>query len=120
MKNIIHFNEIVNDSRGLWLSGLFGSVVGWNPDKSFCEHKVIFFSVIKELLDKQEIKFCSPDDPLGTKIPYWNVDNEKIIDFLEKNWPQKANDECDDDLNLYFYEMPAVLWKNENDDYVGS
>ncbi|QNH67393.1 hypothetical protein H7F13_04380 [Proteus vulgaris] len=120
MKDIVHFNEIVNDSKGLWLSGLFGSIIGWSPDKSFYEHKTMFFSIVKKLLDKQEIKFCSPNDPLGKMIPYWDVESEVIIDFLEQHWPKEANDECDDDLNFYFYEMPALLWKNEFGNYVGS
>jgi hypothetical protein len=29
-KPIPNFDQIVHDSKGLWLSGLFGSVVGWN------------------------------------------------------------------------------------------
>ncbi|EPL9571484.1 hypothetical protein MMK73_003591 [Providencia rettgeri] len=120
MEKTIHFDEIIGDAKGLWLSGLFGAVVGWNPNKSFYENKNIFFSIIEELLDKQTIKFCSPEDPLGKVIPYWDTDNKNIVNFLKQYWPNSANTEEDDDLNFYFYDMPAVLWKTESGEYVGS
>ena len=120
MKKISHFNEIVDDSGGLWLSGLFGAVVGWNPDNSFYENKDVFFSIIEELLNEQVIKFCSPDDPLGKVTPYWDTDSKIIINFLKQHWPENANSEEDDELNFYFYEMPAVLWLDETGKYLGS
>ncbi|WP_419209910.1 hypothetical protein ABRP32_12735 [Providencia manganoxydans] len=120
MKKISHFNEIVDDSRGLWLSGLFSAVVGWNRDNSFYENKDVFFSIIEELLNEKVIKFCSPDDPLGKVIPYWDTDNKVIVNFLKQHWPENANAEEDDELNFYFYEMPAVLWLDEKEKYIGS
>ena len=120
MEKTLHFNEILNDSKGLWLSGFFGSIVGWNPNKSFYEHKSIFFSMIKELLDDQVIKFCSPNDPLGKVIPYWDTNSQEIVNYLEQHWPENAKAEDDDELNFYFYEMPAILWRNESGKYVGS
>ncbi len=42
MEKVVHFDEIISDAKGLWLSGLFGSIVGWNPNKSFYEHRIIF------------------------------------------------------------------------------
>ena len=120
MEKILHFDEIIDDAKGLWLSGLFGSIVGWNPNKSFYEHKNLFFYVIKKLLDDQVIKFCSPDDPLGKNISYWNANSQEIVNYLEVHWPENSVEEDDDELNMYFYEMPAILWKDESGKYVGS
>lgn len=120
MEKVVHFDEIISDAKGLWLSGLFGSIVGWNPNKSFYEHRIIFFSMIKALLDEQVIKFCSPDDPLGRVVPYWNANSQEIVNYLEQHWSENAKAKDDDDLNFYFYEMPAILWKDESGKYMGS
>ncbi|ENU1228622.1 hypothetical protein ABN306_18290 [Providencia huaxiensis] len=120
MEKTLHFDEIIGDAKGLWLSGLFGSIVSWNPNKCFYEHRGIFFSMIKELLEKQIIRFCSPDDPLGKNIPYWNANSQEIVNHLEQYWPENAKAEDDDDLNFYFYEMPAILWMDGSGKYVGS
>ncbi len=38
--------------------------------------------MIKALLDEQVIKFCSPDDPLGRVVPYWNANIKKLLIIL--------------------------------------
>ncbi|ARJ41795.1 hypothetical protein B1H58_07015 [Pantoea alhagi] len=80
----------------------------------------LFFDVVKELLDNQSVRFCSPQDPPGKDEPYWNVDSETIISYLKANWPQGVTDENDEELNNYFYFIPAILWSDGTGHYIGS
>lgn len=120
MNNVPNFKEIVSESNGLWVSALFGAIVGWNPNQEFTVYKNMFFDVVKELLDNQVIRFCSPQDPLGKDEPYWNVDSDTIISYLKEKWPQGVTDENDEELNNYFYFIPAILWSDGTGHYIGS
>ncbi|WON77126.1 hypothetical protein [Serratia sp. UGAL515B_01] len=120
MKNVLNFEEIVQDSRGLWLSALFSSIIGWNPGNDLSDYKDMFFSVLKRLLDDDIVRFCRPDDPLGKMQNYWEAETETIINYLCQRWPEGIADENDESLNMYFYEVPAILWLSESGDYVGS
>lgn len=60
MKPIEHIEEIVEDSFGLWATGLFGSISSWNLTFSFDERKDAFFELIDRLLRDGKIKFIAP------------------------------------------------------------
>ncbi|EQC00010.1 hypothetical protein [Photorhabdus temperata] len=120
MKLVPNFEQIVNDSRGLWLSGLFGSIIGWNPGYDLPTYKEMFFITLKILLDKDIIRFCEPTDPLGHNIAHWKTDSNTIIRYLRECWPEGISHEDDENLNIYFYEVPAILWSDGTGNYLGS
>lgn len=43
--------EIVRDSFGLWISGLFSAVCAWNKNASFTEKRVVFL-ILERLLSQ--------------------------------------------------------------------
>ena len=104
---IANLEMIYRDTFGLWISSLFSSVEGHNKDLSFEDQKDIFFDILQLWLDQGRIKFCTPSDPLGE---VWNVPSTIIIEYLRSHWPPGAADPHDASLNMYFYEMPAILW----------
>lgn len=58
--DIPHEHEIVRDAFGRWISGLFGSVCGWNPSVKFIEQRELFFSLLEKLLDDGRVMFIAP------------------------------------------------------------
>lgn len=114
---LVNEDEIYNDSFGLWISGLFSAISGHSPDISFASQKQVFFILLRKWLDEGKIHFCHPDDPLGKP---WAADADEIIHYLQERWPKSAEVEDDSDLNLYFYEIPAILWVGPNGELVGS
>lgn len=119
MINVIVMNseKIYKESFGLWLSGLFSSVCGNNPHMSFEEKKQAFFELLNLWLIEGKIVFCEPSDPLTT---VWNTDVDTIVNYLKTHWPAVASDEKDLNLNLFFFEMPAVLWVGDDGQLHGS
>jgi hypothetical protein len=104
---ISNFEKIYSDSFGLWVSGLFSAIEGNNRGLSFDNQREAFFEIIKLWLDQGGIKFCKPTDPLSE---VWHVRSDQIVEYLKSHWPQHATNEDDDDLNMYFYEIPAIFW----------
>jgi len=115
--NIAHVDEIYADAFGSWISGLFSAIGGRNPGLSFDEHKGAFFDLLRRWLDEDKIRFCAPDDPLDG---VWDAPADDIIQFLQDRWPAGATHENDPALNLYFYEMPALLWVDRSGKLYGS
>lgn len=114
---IEHTDEIFNDSFGLWISSLFSAISGRNPGIGFDEQKQAFFFLLEKWLEEGKIRFCRPDDPLNQ---VWETDSNQIINYLKERWPTDACDEQDSDLNLYFYEIPAILWVDSTGKLHGS
>ncbi len=110
--------EILDNAFGMWISALFSDIVGYSPNLSFFEQKQHFFILVKELLDCGKIKFCTPNEIWSEGNDVWNADSEEIIDYLKAKWPVLAQSESD--LSEYFYEIPAVLWVDEQGNLVGS
>jgi hypothetical protein len=104
---ILNLEKIYGDAFGLWVSGLFSAIEGNNKGLSFESQKEAFFEIIKLWLDQGKIKFCKPTDPLNE---VWDAPSDQIVEYLQSHWPQHAMDEDDADLNMYFYEIPAMLW----------
>lgn len=114
---IANEEKIYKESFGLWLSGLFSAIGGNNPTMPFEERRRAFFDLLRLWLRKNKIAFCNPSDPLNA---IWEADAETIVSYLESHWPSDANDENDPDLNIYFYEMPAILWVEDDGQLIGS
>lgn len=126
-------DKIANDSFGLSLSSLFSFIEGQYTELDFYQRKEIFFLVIEKLLKQRKIKFIapgadcyvSPENPspefsIENTEAHWNESAENIINYLKKRWPKDAMDDDDDELNIYFYEVPAVIWIDEFGNYFSS
>lgn len=123
MKPIEHIDEIVRDSFGLWITGLFSAISSWNPTLSFEEHKEAFFWLIERLLRAGKVKFIapgadcytSPENPhprltIQDSEAQWHEAPEVIVARLRAEWPEHARDENDLDLTTYFYSIPGIIW----------
>lgn len=119
--------EIVRDSFGLWISALFSAIGSWNPELSFSQQKDAFFSVIEYLLVTGKIKFIAPNadcyissDNLHPRFSindeesHWSLDAKQIVSYLKDKWPEGVVSESDEALTLYFYEVPGIIWVDEN------
>ncbi|WP_372364003.1 hypothetical protein ACCQ07_09275 [Xanthomonas sp. NCPPB 3583] len=126
-------DEMVKDSFGLSLSALFSSVGGNYPELNFYQHKEIFFAAVEKLLEEGRILFVapggdcyvSPDNPnpnfsIENAEAHWNDSPGKIVSYLRERWPKEAVNENDADLNMYFYEIPSVIWVDESGNYFAS
>ena len=133
MKQIEHIDEIVNDSFGLWVSGLFSAISSWNPTLSFEEHRDAFFWLIEQLLRAGKIRFIAPGADCYTshKNPYprftinddeaqWREAPEEIVAQLRSEWPEHTCNESDLDLVTYFYSIPGIIWIGEDGTLVAS
>jgi hypothetical protein len=122
-----HETEIVRDAFGLWISGLFSAVCGWNPGASFAEKKAFFFALLEKLLREGKVMFIAPgadcyvspanptpkltvEDPKAR----WSAPVPEIMNYVRSRWPEEANDENDVELTYYFYELPGLIWVGEN------
>lgn len=112
--NINHVNEIFQDSFGLWISGFFSAIGGWNPSFTFKNHKNAFFFLLEKLLLEKKIKFSPPNELKPRNDEIWNADDESILEYFRLHWPDDARNENDTSLTNYFYEMPAILWVDDD------
>ncbi|WP_057391977.1 hypothetical protein [Ralstonia solanacearum] len=133
MRPIEHIDEIVRDSFGLWITGLFSTISSWNPTLSFQEHKEAFFWLIEQQLRAGRIKFIapgadcyvSPENPhprltIQDEEAQWHETPTAIVAYLRAQWPEHASDENDSDLVTYFYSIPGVIWVGEDGTLVAS
>ena len=104
---IRNLDKIYSDAFGLWISGLFSAIEGNNTGMTFDDHREAFFAILKLWLDQGKIRFCTPSDPLGE---VWDAPSAQIVDYLKARWPRSATHAHDSDLNLYFYDIPALFW----------
>ncbi|WP_153066849.1 hypothetical protein [Xanthomonas arboricola] len=130
---ITKLDKMVKESFGLRLSALFSSVGGNYPELNFSQQKESFFEAVEMLLKEGKIIFIapgvdcyvSPDNKnpefsIENTGAHWKDSSEKIISYLRERWPKDAVDENDDDLNMYFYEIPSVIWVDESGKYFAS
>ncbi|RBB31700.1 hypothetical protein DPV79_40630 [Burkholderia reimsis] len=128
MKPIQHIDEIVSDSFGLWVTGLFSAISSWNPSFSFEKHKEAFFRLTEQLLRTGKIKFIAPGADCYTSPqnphPRFTIQDEEapeaIVAYLRAQWPEHVLDENDLELVTYFYSIPAVIWVGEDGALVAS
>jgi hypothetical protein len=122
-----HENEIIRDAFGLWISGLFSAVCGWNPGASFLEKKEFFFAILEKLLREGKVMFIapgadcyiSPANPtpkLTVEDPEarWSASVSEIMSYVQSRWPEEVNDDKDVELTYYFYELPGLIWVGED------
>lgn len=107
---IDHIEDILRSSFGLWISGFFSAISGWNPGITFQEQREVFFALLKQLLDEGKVRFCPPNELWREGYDVWDADSETIVDYLRSHWPADATSEKDVVLTNYFYDMPAILW----------
>lgn len=111
-------NKITSSAFGLWTSALFSDIGGYNPKISFFNQKTEFFSLLRELLNEGKVKFSTPNEFWSKGNDIWNAETETIIDYLLAKWPADAVSERD--LSDYFYEIPSILWVDEQGRLHGS
>ena len=125
--DIKFIDNIVRDSFGQWISAQFSAIGSWNPELSFPQQKDAFFSVIEYLLITGKIKFIAPnadcyissDNPhpkfsINDEAAHWRLDTTQIVSYLKDKWPEGVVSEGDEALTLYFYEVPGIIWVDEN------
>lgn len=84
-------------------------------------------------MEDRRIKFLAPGADVyinpENRTPKWSVNDaeaqwdasvEEIIEFLEEKWPTEAKEKDDIALVTYFFEIPGIIWRNENGGYRGS
>lgn len=133
MKPLAHLDEIVRDSFGLWISGLFSTIGSWNPGLSFEERREAFFWLLEHLLRAGRIKFIAPGADCYTSPEnphprltifdidaHWRDRPESIVAQLRAQWPEHVVDENDVDLSSYFYTIPGIIWVSEDGSLVAS
>ncbi len=133
MKQLHHIDEIVRDSFGLWISGLFSAISSWNPTQTFEERKEAPFWLIERLLRVGKIGFVapaadcysSPDNPrprftIKDDEAHWHDVPESIVAQLRAQWAEHARDENDLALVTYFYSIPAIIWVKDDGTLVAS
>lgn len=126
-------DEIVRDSFGLWISALFSAIGSWNPEFSFEQRKEAFLFLVEHLLITEKIKFIkpgadcyvSPKNPhprlsISDELAHWDLDAKEIVACLRNAWPGDVNSECDEELTVFFYEIPAVIWIDEHGGFCAS
>lgn len=117
---IAHLEEIASDSFGLWISGLFSAISGWNPDISFQDQKVAFFVILERFLEEGRIRFCPPNELWKEGCDIWHADTQTILQYFRMHWPDNVSSENDIALTDYFYAMPAILWVGRDGTLHGS
>jgi hypothetical protein len=111
MKHIEHVDELVEDSFGLWIDGLFSAIHGQNPDITFQEQKEAFFWLVERLLRAGKIKFCPPNELWYEGYDIWDADVPTIMEYLLSRWPDEADSRLSIELVYYFYrDIPVVVW----------
>jgi hypothetical protein len=118
--NINGTEEIIETANGLWLSALFSGISTYNPGTSFNAQRDAFFFLLQSLLERGQIKFVPPQELWREDRPVWDADSSEIVGYFRSRWPSQAWHEDDLILSDYFYEMPAVLWRQADGTYYGS
>jgi hypothetical protein len=60
MDDFAQIDKIVEDSFGLWITGLFSTISGNSPGITFHSHRDAFFRIVEQLLQTGRIKFIAP------------------------------------------------------------
>ncbi len=124
------YDEIAAECFGLWSNSLWQRYDGIS---SFSELKDAFFYLISRLLDEGKIRFIKPnenvlfvaDGSLPSKTicdesTHWTGPIKKIISYLRRLWPSSAQDFDDEELSVFFYEIPPIIWRDKDGNWRGS
>jgi hypothetical protein len=123
---MMHESEIIQDAFGLWISGLFSAVCGRNPHFTLSEKKVLFLELLEMLLRRGTVMFIAPGadcyvSPTNPHPKYtiedpgarWDAPVDEMMTYVRSRWPAKVNDEYDVELTYYLYELPGLIWVDE-------
>lgn len=126
------YEQIIEACFGLWSNSLW---VAPRSLSGFDDLKDAYFCLIEKLLKDGVIRFIDPDEVDNVMVvrdhppppktiqdtsTHWHVATEQIVSYLRSRWPLNATDENDPSVNLYFYEIPPIIWRGENNVWVGS
>ncbi len=88
---------------------------------------------MKYLLNSGKIKFiapnadcyASPDNPhpkltTNDSEAHWDLETEQIINHLKNKWPDEVTSANDEELTYYFYEIPGVIWVDNDGKLIAS
>ncbi|MDR6670370.1 hypothetical protein [Rhizobium sp. 1399] len=133
MRHIEQIDEIVRDSFGLSIAGLFSATSAHTRSLSFEQQKQTFFCLIEQLLTSGRIKFIAPgvDCYVSAANPnprftisdseaQWSASPKDIVMQLSAQWPEQVHDEYDVDLVTYFYSIPGIIWVDDDGTLVAS
>lgn len=124
------YPQILSDCFGLWSNSLWRHYKGV---ENFSDLKEAFFYLLERLLADGVIRFIQPNEDVyfvADRAPpkknasdtetHWRVPNEEILDYLHKLWPKDAVDFDDIDLNMFFFEIPPIVWRGDDGKWIGS
>ena len=123
-------DEQLSNIHGQWTTALFDH----SHDLRLSDRKVLFFQILKRLLEMGEIRFIHPDETanimwvdgiapvksIQDPMTHWNDSLEAILTFLMAQWPNGVSNPNSMELNEYFYTIPPIIWRSENGHWVGS
>ncbi|WP_146193144.1 hypothetical protein [Maritimibacter sp. 55A14] len=125
-----NYEEIISNCFGLWINCLW---IRYEELSSFDEYREAFFLLLRRLLDEGHVRFIKPDIDIyfvaGKPPPnlsiddeenHWIADTDGILEHLRKSWPECANNFNDESVSLFFFEIPPLIWKDENGVWRGS
>ncbi len=118
-------NELIEDiCFGKWIICLFET----NFDQPFETQKLLFFDLLKRLMDEGRIVLFPPyryqrEDggfnatckSLYGRDDIWDVSSEEVIDYFKEVWPKEATNMHDSSLHEFWYlsDCPGLGWVDE-------
>ncbi len=116
-----------------WISHYWEELCMVAPGLSFNEKKEAFFYLIERLLREGKAGFIapgadcyiSPSNPhprytINDEEAHWKAPPAQIVARLREQWPANATEEDDLDLYAYFYEIPGIIWFDQDGKWHGS
>lgn len=124
------YDQIKEQCFGLWSNCLWRQ---YDDLDQFEELKEAFFYLLFRLLEEGEIRLIKPDEDVlyvADQSPpeksihdvetHWIASSDELISYLHRKWRSSARDFDDADLNIFFYEIPPIVWKDGVGAWVGS
>lgn len=124
------YEKIASECFGLWSNSLWQR---YDALRDFAELKDAFFYLVSRLLDDGEIRFIKPkedvlfvaDGPTPAKnicdeSTHWTDPVEDIIGYLQRLWPSSATRFDDVEIDVFFYEIPPIIWRDRDGGWCGS
>ncbi|WP_193336745.1 hypothetical protein [Devosia beringensis] len=124
------YDAVAADCFGLWSNCLWRRYDGVDD---FVQLKEAFLYLVGRLIDDGIIRFINPEldvyfvahrDPPTRQAKqietHCIASSEDILAYLRKHWPNSARHFDDEELNLYFYEIAPMVWKDKNGNWIAS
>jgi hypothetical protein len=121
--------ECVQNQFDLWIIGLFYCF----SDLALDDQKTAFFMLLTRLLKEGKVRFIKPGadfyynertnpNPkftINDIEAHWIAPTEHIVQHLKVAWPEEADNKDNSKLNAYFYEIPALIWRDDEGQWHG-